>query len=82
MKSFINWSGGKDSSLCLYKAQEQGLQVKALLTSVNKTYNRISMHGVRRSLLEKQALSLQLPLHIIELPEQPTMEEYETEVVG
>src|SRR5437899_1617862 len=80
MKSFINWSGGKDSSLCLFKAQKEGLNIKALLTSVNKTYDRISMHGVRRALLEKQATFLQLPLYTIELEEQPEMEEYQKEM--
>jgi uncharacterized protein (TIGR00290 family) len=77
MKAFMNWSGGKDSSLCLYRAQRQGLPVQALLTSLNAIHNRISMHGVRRALLEQQSYSLGLPLHTIELPEQPGMETYE-----
>ena len=38
------------------------------------------MHGVRRSLLEKQSQSLQIPLKTIELPEQPDMMEYESEM--
>ncbi len=78
MKTYINWSGGKDSSLCLYKAKGQGFYPEALLTSVNKIHNRISMHGVRTELLQQQAVSIGLPLHTIELPEQPGMQEYET----
>lgn len=74
----MNWSGGKDSSLALMKVLNQELfEVSHLLTSMNSTYNRISMHGVRRELLEAQAKSLHLPLHTLELPEQPSMEEYE-----
>src|SRR3982751_184686 len=77
MKAFLNWSGGKDSGFCLYRAKQQGMVIDALLTSVNQTHDRVSMHGVRRSLLELQAASIQLPLYTIELPEQPDMNEYE-----
>lgn len=77
-KTFISWSGGKDSSLALYRALQKGTKIGALLTSVNAAYNRISMHGVRRELLEQQALSLRLPLYTVELPEEPTMAEYES----
>ncbi|MBD0368734.1 MAG: diphthine--ammonia ligase [Flavisolibacter sp.] len=74
----MNWSGGKDSSLCLYKVlQSKCYKVKYLLTSVNSVHERISMHGVRRSLLQAQALSLGISLKTIELPEQPGMQEYE-----
>ena len=77
MKAFLNWSGGKDSALCLYKAKQQGLKIEALVTTINSSTERISMHGVRRTLLEHQAAALQLPLYILELPEQPGMAEYE-----
>lgn len=76
--AYMNWSGGKDSSLCLHKIlQEKKYDVRFLLTSVNAVHNRISMHGVRRELLEAQALSIGIPLTTIELPEQPGMQEYE-----
>jgi uncharacterized protein (TIGR00290 family) len=76
--AFMNWSGGKDSALCLYKIQQsKTVQIAALLTSMNSTHNRISMHGVRRALLEAQARSMNIPLHTIELPEQPDMQAYE-----
>ena len=80
MKTFLSWSGGKDSSMCLYKAGQQGLQINALVTSVNQVHDRISMHGVRRSLLEQQAKALGLPLYTVELPEQPDMQQYEAEI--
>jgi uncharacterized protein (TIGR00290 family) len=74
----MNWSGGKDSSLCLHRALQSGhLAVDYLLTSVNAFHNRISMHGVRRELLEAQADSIRIPLQTVELPEQPGMAEYE-----
>lgn len=77
-KAYMNWSGGKDSALALHKIlQQQQYNVHCLLTSVNAAYNRISMHGVRRELLQVQAACIGLPLTTIELPEQPTMNEYE-----
>ena len=78
MKSYMNWSGGKDSALAMYKAlSDPNLQIEKLLTSVNAVYDRVSMHGVRRSLLVQQAAASSLPLETIELPEQPGMKDYE-----
>ncbi|SHE43059.1 diphthine--ammonia ligase [Chryseobacterium sp. OV279] len=76
-KAVFNWSSGKDSALALYKTlQENRSEVITLLTSINKEFQRISMHGVHISLLEKQAESLGLPLIKMELPKEPSMEEY------
>lgn len=80
MKAFLNWSGGKDSAFCLYQAKRQGLNINALVTTVNQKHNRISMHGVRRELLDLQAASIRLPSHIIEMPEQASMSIYEAEI--
>lgn len=76
-KAIFNWSSGKDSALALYKTlKENKFEVTSLLTSINKEFQRISMHGVHVSLLEKQAESLGLPLIKMELPKEPSMEEY------
>lgn len=76
--AYFNWSGGKDSALALYKILQQGqYKIDHLLTSVNAAHNRVSMHGVRRELLQAQAKSIGIPLTTIELPEQPGMSEYE-----
>lgn len=81
-KAIFNWSSGKDSALALYKTlQEEKFKVTSLLTSINKEFQRISMHGVHVSLLEKQAESLGFPLIKMELPKEPTMEEYR-EITG
>jgi uncharacterized protein (TIGR00290 family) len=80
MKAFLNWSGGKDSAYCLHMARQQGLKIDALVTAVNEKHNRISMHGVRRELLEEQAASIQLPLYTIGLPEQASMGAYEEQI--
>lgn len=76
-KAIFNWSSGKDSALALYKTlQEEKFEVTSLLTSINKEFQRISMHGVHVSLLEKQASSLGIPLIKMELPKEPSMDEY------
>lgn len=76
-KVLFNWSSGKDSSLALYKLlQNKEYKVEYLFTSVSEKYNRISMHGVRKELLEQQAISIGIPLKILSLPETPTMESY------
>ena len=80
MKTFMNWSGGKDSALAFYLAKQQGIRIDALVTSVNTTTDRVSMHGVRRELLKQQAANISLPLHTIELPEMPGMQVYEETV--
>src|SRR5260370_24769562 len=63
------WSGGKDSALALYTLLQQSrVRIVALLTTVTEGYDRISMHGVRRELLQQQAKSLHLPLREVFLP--------------
>src|SRR3954470_12309157 len=57
------WSGGKDSAYCLCKVLQEGkYDVKYLLTTLNGSFNRISMHGVRQELLDKQAEYIGIPL--------------------
>ena len=74
----LSWSGGKDSSLALHALrQTPGVEVAGLLTTVTEDYDRISMHGVRRSLLERQAAEAGLPLHVILIPRECSNEQYE-----
>jgi len=78
-KALFNWSSGKDSALALYKIlQNPEFKIDYLLTSVNQQFQRISMHGVRVELLQQQAESIGIPLEIMEIPEMPTMEVYES----
>jgi len=80
-KVIFNWSGGKDSALCLYKImQTRQYDVMCLLTSISQQYQRISMHGVRVELLDAQADSIGIPLIKMQIPEMPTQEIYENEM--
>jgi uncharacterized protein (TIGR00290 family) len=73
------WSGGKDSMLALHEVVRAGeFRVAALLTNVTRDYDRISIHGVRRALLEQQAAALGIPLHTVELSAASSNEEYRT----
>jgi uncharacterized protein (TIGR00290 family) len=65
------WSGGKDSAMALHMLlQRSDVHIVALLTTVTEGYERISMHGVRRELLQRQAQSIGLPLHEVHIPPQ------------
>ena len=76
-KAIFNYSGGKDSSLALYKILQNGeYEISCLLTTVSKKYQRISQHGVRVELLEQQAENIGIPLHKLMMPDWPTMEAY------
>ena len=76
--TFLSWSGGKDSALALYEIQKApSHHVAALLTTITEDYDRISMHGVRRALLEQQAEALGLPLRKVFIPKDSTNAIYE-----
>ena len=78
-KALMNGSGGKDSALSLYHVlQQKEYDMRYLLTSVNDSFRRISMHGVREDLLDQQAKNLGIELVKLRLPETVSMEEYQT----
>lgn len=77
-KTLMNWSGGKDSALALWRIQQTNqYDVKTLLTTFNEAYRRVSMHGVREELLDQQARRLGLPMTKLRLPEQSSMGDYQ-----
>lgn len=78
-KVVFSWSGGKDSARALYEIKRSGIyEVAALLTTVTADYDRISMHGVPRILLEDQARSLGIPLEKFLIKKGISNEEYES----
>lgn len=77
-KAVFNWSGGKDSALALYKVlQSEQYDVVSLLTTVNKSSKRSSMHALPVSLLHAQADSIGIPLYLIEYNPKEEIRGYE-----
>ncbi len=75
----FSWSGGKDSALALHcLLRDPAFQVVSLLTTVTEGYDRISMHGVRRELLHRQAESIGLPVEEVVIPPQCVNSVYES----
>jgi uncharacterized protein (TIGR00290 family) len=77
----LSWSGGKDSALALWRLRGQGIEPRALITTVTDAYGRISMHGVRRELLARQAEALRIPLVEVGIPPGCVNEVYEERMV-
>jgi len=75
------WSGGKDSAIALYEVQKsRRYEISSLLTTITEDYDRVSMHGVPRILVEQQAYSLGLPLEKVFIPRSCSNEEYEAKM--
>ncbi len=77
-KAYFNWSTGKDSSLALYHVlRQKEFAVTQLVTTVNKDFERVSMHGLREALLDAQVERLEIPLQKIYFPAQVSMSSYD-----
>ena len=75
----LAWSGGKDSTLALERLLgDARYRVVGLVTTVTLSYERIAIHGVRRSILHRQAAMLRLPLIEAAIPAQASNDIYES----
>ena len=65
----MSWSSGKDSAWALHLLRQMpDVEVVALVTTFNSSFNRVAMHAVRRELVEAQAERVSVPLWPVELP--------------
>ncbi|WP_059173883.1 diphthine--ammonia ligase [Bacillus sp. FJAT-27445] len=79
----VSWSGGKDSCFALYKLlQSDEYIVDSLFTTITEEYSRVSIHGVRESLLEMQADSIGFPLRKLYIPAECSNEVYQERMRG
>ena len=77
-KAWLSWSSGKDSAWALHVMRQRGdFEITALLTTVNRTHNRVAMHAVREALLDAQAAAAGLPLVKVGIPSPCPNEIYE-----
>ena len=74
----VSWSGGKDSALALWSILKGSeYRVEALVTTCTLGFRRISMHGVRCSLLQAQAAAIGLPVKKVFIPKDCRDDEYQ-----
>jgi uncharacterized protein (TIGR00290 family) len=74
----LSWSSGKDSAWTLHLLRcDPEIELCGLLTTVNAEFDRVAMHGTRRSVLEAQARAAEVPLWVVPLPWPCSNEIYE-----
>jgi uncharacterized protein (TIGR00290 family) len=79
----LSWSSGKDSAWTLHVLRrDPSIELCGLLTTLNTEFDRVAMHGTRRSVLEAQAAAAGLPLWIVPLPWPCSNEIYEQRMAG
>jgi uncharacterized protein (TIGR00290 family) len=74
----LSWSGGKDAAWTLHRLRQCGIEVCGLITTVTAGYDRVSMQGIRRSLLHAQSEATGLPLIEATIPPACDNGAYET----
>jgi uncharacterized protein (TIGR00290 family) len=79
----LSWSGGKDSCMALAALRaDPAIEVTALLTTITTDFDRISIHGIRRSILEAQVRAISLPLIESKIPASASNATYEESLTG
>ena len=82
-KALIAWSSGKDSAWALHKVREANeIDVVGALTTLTENFDRVSMHGVRREILDAQLRAAGLPLHAVMIPFPCPNEIYEVRMAA
>ena len=80
-KALLSWSSGKDSAGALHLLRQSGdVEVVGLVPTINETFDRVAMHGVRKTLVEVQAAAADLPLWVVPLPWPCSNVEYEERI--
>jgi uncharacterized protein (TIGR00290 family) len=78
IRTLLSWSSGKDSAWTLHTLRQQGAhEVVGLLTTINRKFDRVAMHGTRASVLRAQAAAARLPLTEVPLPWPCSNDQYE-----
>ena len=81
-KILFCWSSGKDSALAVREIQREGkYEIAALLSTITEDYDRVSMHGVRRDLVERQGRAMGYPLEKVLISKGADNAEYERQML-
>jgi uncharacterized protein (TIGR00290 family) len=82
-KAYVSWSSGKDSAFALHEARRlRTAEIVGILTTINEVHQRVAMHGVRESLLDRQSAALGLPCIKVPLPDPCSNAVYETRLAA
>lgn len=77
-KAILSWSSGKDCAFALHVAKQSSeVEIVGVLTTITEDFARVSMHGVREELLDRQVASLGLPCTKVRIPAPCPNEVYE-----
>jgi uncharacterized protein (TIGR00290 family) len=80
-RAVVSWSSGKDSALALHEVQRAGdVEIVGIVTTVTSAFGRVSMHGVRESLLDRQTDALGLRGWKVPIPWPCPNDVYEREM--
>jgi len=77
VKTLVSWSSGKDSAWLVHVLRQRGVEVGALLTTINESAQRVAMHAVRVDVVKAQAESIGAPLWLVPIPSPCPNEAYE-----
>jgi diphthine-ammonia ligase len=76
-KVFASWSGGKDCCLALYRARQNGMDVRYLANTVRENGTRSCSHGISSAVIREQSKALGIPI-----VQQPTLNDnYESQFI-
>lgn len=76
-RTILNWSGGKDAAMAYYILLKSDIyEIESLLTTISDETNRVTMHGVPQSLIEKQSKNMSLEIDFIRLPTNTNLTSY------
>ena len=80
-KFVMSFSGGKDSTLALYRMIKKGYEPVALLTTVKKDADKSWTHGINKRLLKQVSESLDIPLLEVECDVCEYKKEFEKSLI-
>lgn len=83
MKAVVAWSSGKDSAYALHVARENGeVEIVGALTTLTEPFERVSMHGVREALLDRQMAEADLTCTKVRIPSPCSNEIYDARMAA
>ena len=77
-RAIVSWSSGKDSAWAFEAIRRNyNIDIVSLLSTVTDGFDRVSMHGVRETILDEQARRMGLPCLKVRIPDRCVNTDYE-----